>query len=92
MGPAGATTNANAITNVNVNLNASVSANVNSMRQFRYLLHFRQGAWQGEPPITAISAAQRCRVRLHLLATFCSTLPPASLQYPLSLPILPFSC
>lgn len=60
MGPAGAAANANAITNVNLNVNVNVGVNlnvgvnVNSIRQFRYLLHFRQGAWLG---VASISAA-----------------------------------
>lgn len=59
MGPAGAAANANAITNVNLNVNVGVNldvgVNVNSIRQFRYLLHFRQGAWLG---VASISAAE----------------------------------
>lgn len=84
MGPAGAgaTANANAITNVNLNVNVGVNLNVgmnvNSIRQFRYLLHFRQGAWPFPLP-------QRFPVRLHLLATFAACPVPSS-SLPLPLP------
>lgn len=66
---------------VSVNVNVSVDR----MRHFRYLLHFRQGAWQGRTADQSISAAQR-RVRMHLLATLAAT---TNLLYPNPLP-LPF--
>lgn len=71
-----------------VNASVNVSVSEDSMRQFRYLLHFRQGAWQGRTADRSISAAQR-RVRMHLLATFAATTnlpsPPPPSPYPLPL-------
>lgn len=87
MGPAGAAANANAITNVNLNVNVGVNlnvgVNVNSIRQFRYLLHFRQGAWLG---VTAISAAPTISdsdcICLQHFAACPVTSPPHSSLFP----------
>lgn len=90
MDPAGAAANANAITNVNLNVNVNVGVNVNSIRQFRYLLHFRQGAWLG---VAAISAAPTISdsdcICLQHFAACPVTSPPPPLPLPLS--IHPFS-
>lgn len=73
-----------------VNANANVSVSVDSMRQFRYLLHFRQEAWQGRSEhfrcTTTSPNASACNICSHYQPPLHRLSSPIPLPTPVASP------